>query len=160
MFERKEPPIVVSTRDYDRLISLALAMERRDPALSGFLIEELERASVLQPEEIAPNVVTMYARVEFLHPDRGSQCVTLVYPNEENIAEGKVSVLTPIGAALLGLAEGDSIVWRTRAGQRHRLTVLKVQADAAPALPPAGSDEGLPSGGDNDSGGPMSRELC
>ena len=136
MIERKEPPIVVSTRDYDRLISLAMAIERRDPSLSSFLIEELERASLLQPNEIAPNVVTMYSRVEFLHHDRGSQCVTLVYPNEENIAQGKISVLTPIGAALLGLAEGDSFDWTTRTGQQHRLTVLKVHAERTEDRPP------------------------
>ena len=52
--------------------------------------------------------------------------MTLVYPREADIADGKVSVLTPIGTALIGLAEGQSILWPTRTGASKRLTVLKV----------------------------------
>ena len=57
---------------------------------------------------------------------QATQTVTLVYPREADIAEGKVSVLTPIGTALIGLAEGQSILWPTRTGTSKRLTVLKV----------------------------------
>lgn len=128
MMTPEQPPIILSTRDYDRLISLALMAESRDPAVAAFLTEELERATLVEPEAIAPTVVTMYAHVEFLNHERRRQCVTLVYPGEEDIDEGKVSVLTPIGAALIGLSEGQSIDWTTRTGQVHRLTVLKVHA--------------------------------
>jgi regulator of nucleoside diphosphate kinase len=55
------------------------------------------------------------------------QTVTLVYPGEADIAQGKVSVLTPIGTALIGLAAGQSITWETRTGGVRRLTVLKVR---------------------------------
>ena len=51
----------------------------------------------------------------------------LVYPGEADIAAGRVSVLTPIGTALIGLAEGQSIVWQTRTGVSKRLTVLKME---------------------------------
>ena len=57
---------------------------------------------------------------------QATQTVTLVYPREADIAEGKVSVLTLIGTALIGLAEGQSILWQTRTGASKRLTVLKV----------------------------------
>ena len=128
-----QPPIAVTTRDYDRLIGLAAAALRRDPATAGFLAEELGRATLVEPRTIAADVVTMHSHVEFLHePEQRPQCVTLVYPDEENIAEGRISVLTPLGAALIGLSEGQSIRWTARNGRRHRLTVLKVhfQLDA------------------------------
>jgi regulator of nucleoside diphosphate kinase len=57
--------------------------------------------------------------------------VLLVYPGEADIAAGKVSVLTPIGTALIGLAEGQSILWQTRTGAAKRLTVLKVEEATA-----------------------------
>ncbi len=129
MTKPEQPQIAVSTQDYERLIALALAAERRDPVVAEFLTEELERAALVEPDAMAPNVVTMHTHVEFLsHSEQRTQCVTLVYPGEENIAEGKISVLTPIGAALIGLSEGQSIDWKTRNGQAHRLTVLKVHA--------------------------------
>ena len=55
------------------------------------------------------------------------QTVTLVYPNEADIAKGRASVLTPIGTALIGLAVGKSINWTTRTGEMKRLTVLEVR---------------------------------
>jgi regulator of nucleoside diphosphate kinase len=65
--------------------------------------------------------------------------VTLVYPDEADITKGRVSVLTPIGTALIGVAAGNSIGWRTRSGEMKRLTVLQVRgstpaerADGAP----------------------------
>jgi regulator of nucleoside diphosphate kinase len=57
--------------------------------------------------------------------------VTLVYPTEADIAAGRISVLTPIGAALLGLAEGQSIDWTARDGRVRRLTIVEVERGAA-----------------------------
>lgn len=126
-----EPAIFVSTHDYDRLISLAMGLERRDPGLAEFLIGELERATLFEPPSAGVDAVTMYSHVEFRsEPDGRTQCVTLVYPGEENIAEGRVSVLTPIGAALIGMTEGQAISWAGRDGQEHRLTVLEIHGSA------------------------------
>ena len=68
------------------------------------------------------------------------QTVTLVYPNEADIAKGRVSVLTPIGTALIGLASGNSINWRTRPGDMKRLTVLQVR-EPTPFGPADGEPE-------------------
>lgn len=125
--EESAPAIFVSTQDYDRLIALAMGLERRDPQLAEFLVTELERATLVEPDRGDIMSVRMNSHVEFRgDPDGRSQRVTLVYPGEENIAEGKISVLTPIGAALIGMREGESIRWVTRQGRGHRLTVLKI----------------------------------
>lgn len=70
----------------------------------------------------------MGCQVEFRDDTTGKvQTVTLVYPGEADIAQGKISVLTPIGAALIGLRAGHSISWETRSGDIKRLTVLTVR---------------------------------
>jgi regulator of nucleoside diphosphate kinase len=76
-------------------------------------------------------------------PDTGdAKTVTLVFPGEADISEGKVSILTPIGTALIGLSAGQSIMWTARDGRRHELSVLAVnrpvrQGDAADQRAPA-----------------------
>jgi regulator of nucleoside diphosphate kinase len=70
----------------------------------------------------------MGCEVEFRDESTGRvQKVTLVDPSEANIEQGKVSVLTPVGTALIGLRTGASITWETRNGQLKRLTVMKVR---------------------------------
>lgn len=121
------PPIVVTQADHDRLSDLASAALRNMPAVGEFLAEELDRARVVAPAEIAPTVVTMNSRVEFRDDQTGEvRTATLVYPGDQDIAAGKISILTPVGAALIGLEEGQSIVWETRSGAQKSLTVLKV----------------------------------
>jgi len=121
------PPIVVTQADHDRLSDLASAALRNMPAVGEFLAEELDRARVVAPTEIAPTIVTMNSRVEFRDDQTGEvRTATLVYPGDQDIAAGKISILTPVGAALIGLEEGQSIVWETRSGSQKSLTVLKV----------------------------------
>ena len=73
----------------------------------------------------------MGSRVDFRDNSTGrTQSVTLVYPGEAHIEQGKVSILTPIGAALIGLSEGQSINWATWTGETRRLTVLEVREAA------------------------------
>jgi regulator of nucleoside diphosphate kinase len=92
-----------------------------------FLLEEVERARIVEPESVPTTVVTMGALVEFRDEHTGAErSVTLVYPGEQDIELGRISVLTPVGAALIGLSEGQSIEWRTPAGEERSLTVLSV----------------------------------
>jgi len=127
------PNIVVSDADHDRLISLATATIDRVPEVAEGLLAEMERANVVSTRSVPPNVVQMGSTVE-VRPDDGQQRrVTLVFPGEADIAEGKVSILTPIGTALIGLSEGQSVMWTARDGRRHRLTVLAVEAPRAAA---------------------------
>lgn len=121
------PVIVLTTIDYDRLSSLVETAADSSPEVYDYLSEELERATVVRSDEIAPTVVTMNARVTFRDESTGqSRTVTLVYPQDADLAAGKVSILTPIGAALIGVAQGQSICWYTRQAEAKTLTVLEV----------------------------------
>jgi regulator of nucleoside diphosphate kinase len=85
-------------------------------------------AQVLAKERHAVDTVCMDCEVVYRDDTTGRvQTVTLVYPNEADIAKGRASVLTPIGTALIGLAVGESINWTTRTGEMKRLTVLEVR---------------------------------
>ncbi|CAO3440715.1 nucleoside diphosphate kinase regulator [Azospirillum endophyticum] len=121
------PPIVLTATDHDRLSGLVETVADGAPDVYDYLSTELTRAVVVGAGKIAPTVVTMGARVTFRDErTRQERTVTLVYPQEADIAAGQVSVLTPIGAALIGVAEGQSITWYTRQGEAKTLTVLQV----------------------------------
>jgi len=128
------PAIIVSVTDHHRLLGLAEAAEGRIPDVASVLQSEMERAQVVAADEVPDNVVRMGSIVEF-SSDAGQRRVTLVYPVEADIAEGRISILTPIGAALIGLSQGQSIAWTARDGRRHRLTVLDVRQPPGEAMP-------------------------
>lgn len=120
------PSIIVSETDHDRLVSLAVATEERTPDVASALQSEMERARVVPAESMPAHVVQMGSTVEF-HSDTGQQRrVTLVFPGEADLAKGRISILTPIGAALIGLSPGQSITWTARDGRQHQLKVLSV----------------------------------
>ena len=123
--------IVVTQGDYQRLQGLANAARRRQPDVAEELAGELDRAGVVADGEISPGVVRMGSIVEYRTETGATRTVTLVFPGEADIAQGKVSILTPIGTALLGLSPGQSLGWVARDGRGHRLTILSVR-------PPAG----------------------
>ncbi len=122
----REVPIVVTRADYERLSTLAEATGRA-PLVRDYLAGELERARVVADDEVAATVVTMQSRFVFRDDSTGDErTVSLVYPGEEDIDAGRISILTPVGAALLGLSEGQSIEWQTRSGESRTLTVLRL----------------------------------
>lgn len=128
---RRKPSIRISRTDHQRLSALADAIAERNPELSEVLFAELDRARVVGDGSVPAETVRMGSTVTF-SSDAGSsegsdtKTVTLVFPGEADIAEGRVSVLTPIGAALIGLSEGQSIGWTARDGREHALSVLTV----------------------------------
>jgi regulator of nucleoside diphosphate kinase len=128
------PKIVVTDRDYDRLSMLADAASHGISEVAEELLRELERARVVSERLVKPNVVRMGSTLTYGTDESGDRRVTLVYPAEADISVGKVSIMTPIGAALIGLSEGQSISWMTRSGKRQVLTVKSVAApgDAVP----------------------------
>jgi regulator of nucleoside diphosphate kinase len=127
----RKPVIPVARSDHDRLLVFANTIAAQNPDASEDLLLELERARVVNDDRVQDDVVRMGSSVKF-EPDTGeTRTVTLVYPGEADISVGKVSVLTPIGTVLLGLAPGQSIGWTARDGRRHELHVLSV--DAPPA---------------------------
>lgn len=131
------PAIMVSAADYDRLASLAAAAEERAPDVASVLRTEIERAQVVAADALPADVVQMGSTVEFRSDTGQQRRVTLVYPGEADFAQGRISILTPIGAALIGLSPGQSIAWTARDGRRHELTVLRVEQ---PDNRSAGSD--------------------
>lgn len=100
----------------------------RAPEVASFLSDELDRVQIVRGGTAEGDFARMGSRVDFRDNSTGRmQSVTLVYPGDADIAQGKVSILTPIGAALIGLSKGQSIDWATRTGEIRRLTVLEVR---------------------------------
>lgn len=123
-----KPAIMLSAGDYSRLSALAHAARNRLPGLASELAEEVSRARVLGRDETADNFVGMNDDVRFRDDVTGRiRQVRLVYPDEADISQGKISVMTPVGTALIGLQTGRSITWETPSGEARQLTVLSVR---------------------------------
>ncbi|MGU3574890.1 nucleoside diphosphate kinase regulator [Brucellaceae bacterium C25G] len=138
--KRKKPSIVISQLDHDRLMGLAEDASDRAAAVADQLIGELERAKIVAVGKVPAHVVQMGSSVEFKTQDGQQRRVTLVYPGEADIAEGKISILTPIGAALIGLSAEQTIAFTAREGKMQELTVLQVSKPGE-ALPSAATDQ-------------------
>lgn len=122
----KKPDIIVSEADQHRLTVLATGALDRVPEVAEELLSEMERAQVVPVESLPPTAVQMDSIVVYRSDDGRERRVQLVFPGQADIAEGKISILTPIGTALIGLSEGQSITWLTRDGHRRSMTVLSV----------------------------------
>jgi regulator of nucleoside diphosphate kinase len=119
--------ISMMPEDNVRLGRLADAAMQTYPQTAEYLAREVERAEVLTSSSPPPGLITMGSRVQFRNEASGEvRDVTLVYPHEADSAAGRISVLTPIGAALIGLRVGQSIEWQTPNGEWRTLTVLRV----------------------------------
>jgi len=118
--------LIVSDAEYERLTDLANASMERLPAVAQELLDELERAQIVADKDVPKDVVRMGSTVTFKSDDGNTRTFKLVYPAEESLDEHRISVMTPVGAALIGLAEGQSISWTARDGRRHELTVEEV----------------------------------
>ena len=124
---QSKPEIMLLATDHDRLTALAQAVMYQQPEIAAVLNEELQRAHVVSDDRHWKHVVRLGSDVVFRDDTTGTtRSVSLVLPGEADISHGKISVLTPIGAALIGLRTGQSIAWRTRNGQVKQLTVLEV----------------------------------
>jgi regulator of nucleoside diphosphate kinase len=137
--QRKElPPITVSGMDFDRLDRLAAAAASTLPRTADFLAREIARATIAPSAYVLHGLVTMGSQLEFRDDTTGqSRTVTLVYPEEADLDAGRLSVLSPVGAALIGLSVGQSIEWQTPTGGWRSLTVLRVGGVTAVANPPS-----------------------
>jgi len=134
---RVEPPreqvlaetrIRVTASDYERLRSLIdVSSPARDRAAVEALSEELDRAEVVAPERIGADTVTMNSEVVFQDESTGdTREATLVYPKEGDPERGRISVLAPIGSALLGLSVGQAIDWPLPGGKLKRLRIERI----------------------------------
>ena len=137
--KKRKPAITVSRTDHERLSRLAEFASGRNPAVADELLAELDRARVVANASLAANIVRMGSTLRFTTDAGEDRTVTLVYPGEADIAAGKISVLTPIGAALIGLSAEQSIDWMALDGRVHRLTVESVEPVGS--TPPAAEAE-------------------
>lgn len=125
---RPQPLLTLPERN--RLSDLAEASLARDPSEDAqLLLDEVTRAHTLPADAMPPRVVAMHSYVEYRDERTGTvRRVQLVYPHQAKIAEGRISVLSLVGAALIGLTEGDAITCWTRDRGERRFTVLRVSA--------------------------------
>lgn len=131
--KNRKPAITVTRTDSERLGRLAESFADRNPLVAEELLAELDRAKLIDDGRLAADVVRMGSSLRFTSDLGEDRRVTLVFPGEADIAEGKVSILTPIGVALIGLAAGQSIDWIARDGRTHRLTVESVDVPGSQA---------------------------
>ncbi len=116
--------LIISKKDYEKLLPL---VNSAGPDVAELLEIELGRATVVEPDQVPNNVVSMNSQVNFLDLDSNKEMsVTLVYPHDSNIEQNKVSVLAPIGAALIGLQVGQTIDWPMPNGKNKRVKVVSV----------------------------------
>jgi regulator of nucleoside diphosphate kinase len=108
----------------------------RNSELAELLETELVRAEVVDPDHLSPDVVTMNSTVVFEDEESGDRReVTLCYPQDASGKEGRISVLAPVGSALIGLAVGDSIDWVVPNGKkRFRIVAVPHQPQVAARL--------------------------
>lgn len=125
---RTRPQIHMIDTEAERLSELALSIEAAMPQVSELLLREATRARTHRAAAMSADVVTMGAEVEYRDEASGvTRTVTLAWPQDADIAAGRISILTPIGAGLIGLREGQHILWPDREGRERDLTIVRVR---------------------------------
>jgi regulator of nucleoside diphosphate kinase len=129
-------PIHITSRDKQLLEELLAEVEASSSRWRGdlrSLRDELQRAIVVEPEDVPDDVITMNSRAEMLDLETGETVTfTLVFPSQANVDEEKISVLAPIGAGMLGYRLKDEFEWNVPGGvRRMRVTRIHYQPEAA-----------------------------
>lgn len=125
---RLRPPIHLLASESDLVAALALSAEHQQPVVAAMLLEEIERAELHAPDEMLDGYVRLNSWVTFIdEKTRRSRDVQLVLPANANIAKGRISILTPMGAALYGLAAGACITWPDLDGNERLIRVMHVE---------------------------------
>lgn len=132
----KEREIYITPQDLKRLkkeLSMAGVSYSHGRDDLQLLAKELDRAKIIEASEIPEKIVTMNTRLIFRDLDDDSTMeVTIVFPIDANINKGKISVFSPIGTALLGYSEGDTIEWKVPDGiTRIRIEKVLYQPEAS-----------------------------
>ncbi|MCK9531642.1 MAG: nucleoside diphosphate kinase regulator [Gammaproteobacteria bacterium] len=123
----EKPKLILSSLDYDRLEALLEALPAEGFPGRDALELELERADIVEPSTMPPNVVTMNSTVRFAIDSTGEEfTLTLVYPKDIDGNAGRISILAPVGSALLGLATGDHIEWPRPGGGMMKVRIVEV----------------------------------
>ncbi|MCL2457687.1 MAG: nucleoside diphosphate kinase regulator [Desulfobulbus sp.] len=125
--EIAKPNIIISTLDAERLEALLASLPSNSFPCRDELEEELDRAEIREPKDMPPNVVTMNSTVHFkIAPSQEEFCLQLVYPQHMDAKGMSISILAPVGSALLGLSQGDEIEWPKPGGGVVRVRIEEV----------------------------------
>lgn len=125
---KRQPAIHICSDDYDVIADLALRMEARAPELSQTILKEIDRAKVHDRAKLPKDVVSIGSKVTFVDDNNGTiRTVQLVLPGEADIEAGRVSVMTPVGAGLIGMSVGRTIDWPCPDGRPRTLKILEVK---------------------------------
>jgi regulator of nucleoside diphosphate kinase len=123
----RKPHITLSSLDLDRIEALLAVVPASAFPGKADLQAELDRADVVEPEQIPPNVVTMNSTVNFVITETGKDFrLTLVYPRDMDGSADRVSIFAPVGSALLGLSVGDELAWPGPGGKTMTVRVKDV----------------------------------
>lgn len=132
-------PILMTAADHAELSSAIAALAKlslRGRCEMKALRSELARAEIVQVKDLPPDVITMNSLAELLDLDTNERMeFTLVFPRDANIDEGKISVLAPLGTAMLGYRVGDEFQWSVPYGMRRlKVTAVRFQPEATLAM--------------------------
>lgn len=123
----KKPRVIISSLDTERLEQLIESLSNMSFPGKDNLEAELARAEIVEPEDIPATVVTMNSTVRFeVDSSHEEFCLTLVYPRNVDASGEKISILAPVGSALLGLSQGDEIEWPKPGGGMLRVRIKEV----------------------------------
>lgn len=123
----ERPPIRIAESDAELIANLLAAGRAPQVQVSELLEEELDRAQVLADKDLPDDVARIGSAITFKDEARdGERTVRLVAPAQADIAAGRISIMTPVGAGLLGLSPGQQIDWPDRTGRARKLTVVRV----------------------------------
>jgi regulator of nucleoside diphosphate kinase len=124
---QRKPAIKISSLDFERIEALLDSLPPNSFPEADLLAAELDRAQKLDPKEMPADVVTMNSRVRFTVEPSGKEYeLTLVYPKAIDGAPGKISILAPVGSALLGLSIGQEIEWPAPGGNIVRVRIIDI----------------------------------
>ena len=125
-----KPPIHMSTSDYDQIAEMALGLENSAPALAKLLFDEIDRAVIYPDGQLPADVVALGSEVEYEDQSTGAvRRVRLVLPHQADMEAGRVSILTPAGAGLIGMSVGRAIDWPCLDGRPRSLRILAVSQE-------------------------------
>lgn len=127
----KLPRIIIGDEDFKALRLLADNVGGHLADAAEQLVNELERAKQVAQAKVPASAVSMGDYVFFENADNTKRRIQLVFPDQADIAEGRISVLTPVGAALIGLSETQSISFTTPKGDTQTVTVIRVEKPEA-----------------------------
>jgi regulator of nucleoside diphosphate kinase len=123
----ERPPLHLLASESDLVAELALKSEHSYPVVSSMLLQEIERAELHDADTLPAGHVRLNSHVTFVDEKSGRlREVQVVLPGNANIEEGRLSILTPMGAALYGLAAGHTIEWPDLEGRTRPIRIVEV----------------------------------